>query len=700
MSIKLNQIWHSQRFRSWSIVILIFLIAFLLRVVYPISRPLVWSDRAVHFSNAILEQDWPTTFQRYHPGVTIMWLSGIALQIFSRANGGLTADQLLGVAATKPGTLVDALQASVIPVALVIAACIALTYPLLRRLAGHRIALVGALLLAIDPFYIGYSKVIHPDALLSTFMLLSVLFILLYIKEDRWPMLIFSGLFAGLSFLSKSPSVFLLPYTGLVLTAALLARWHRSRQEGNRRPWLDGLWFAIRTFLIWGAAAAVIYVILWPAMWVKPVNTMVEVFNGLISHSGRPHKNPIFFNGRVWVTDPGIRYYLATIGWKTTAVTLPFILAAVLFAIARVRSPKSWPLWALLAYVFFFTIQMTLGQFKQLAYLLPAFPALDVIAAFGLVWTAEAVSRSRPFRRFRRLDVALISVALLLQFIITLSSYPYFSSQNNHLLGGTRVAQNILPLQDQGEGLEEAARFLNSLPYNQYETAQIYQRNAIVFQREFEGRTTAEISPFARYRVYDINPLMRELGDEEWKELWEQDRQTEPLYTVDVNGVTHVWIYGDPAEDPAAGGPSFDLGYQFGDHIRLNRARLSENTIRPGDPLLLMLNWESDGQISRDYTVFAHLLTAEGELVAQQDGMPLLGIRPTYTWREGEELEDPIIIRTEAGLPPGAYMLSVGMYDSETLERLPVFDQAGNRVPDDRLLFGQGQVTVAKGSGE
>ncbi len=692
MSVSTNQFWRSPTFRTAIILVIIFLIAFILRVIYPISRPLVWSDRAFHFIDAIIDGDFARTYQRYHPGVTIMWLSGIALQIFSLAKGGFTADQMLGVEPTKPGTLIDALQFSVIPVALVIAASIALLYVLLRRLAGPRIGFAGALLVALDPFYIGYSKVIHPDALLATFMLVSAMFLLLYVKEDRWLMLVLSGLFGGLSFLSKSPSLFLIPYTGLIIGASTVVRWHQGRSAQLERRWTDLFWYALRSLLIWAGVSVALYVLLWPVMWVRPLAALEEVVDGILHHRADPHRNPVFFNNQIWTTDPGVGFYLATILWKTTAITLPAILAGLVFAIRRYRLPESWPFWALFAYVFFFTIQMALSSFKQIAYILPVFPALSLLAGFGLIWLAEAIGRLRPFSHIRSLDVAIIGIALTLQAIIVLTSYPYFGARNNLLLGGTQVAKNILPQQDQGEGLEVAARFLNSLPHNQDEIAQIFPRSAIVFRREFEGRTTSEISPFARYRIYYYNQLVRELGDEEWHSQWEEDKKTDPLLVVDVGGIPQVWVYGDVPEDPAAGGPSFELDYQLGDHIRLNQAKLNQTNFRAGDPLVLVLYWESDGQIENDYTVFAHIIAADGTLAAQQDNIPLFGIRPTTTWRDQEEMEDPIFLRTDEALKPGSYQLSVGMYNGQTLQRLPVFDGQGNRVKEDRIIIGELQI--------
>ena len=45
-------------------------------------------------------------------------------------------------------------------------------------------------------------------------------------------------------------------------------------------------------------------------------------------------------------------------------------------------------------------------------------------------------------------------------------------------------------------------------------------------------------------------------------------------------------------------------------------------------------------------------------------------------------------------LLPGEYELSAGMYDTETIERLPVYDPAGNLVPEARVVLGTIRVTA------
>ena len=208
--------FDSAWFQRWAIPVLIFLLAFLPRAIYPVSRPTVWSDRAIRFSDAVLARDWPETYHSYHPGVTTMWLSAVGLRLFAWQRG-LSSDQLLGVEPTKPGTLDDAVTAGVVPMALVIALCIALSYVLLRRIASQKVAFVGSCLLALDPFHITYSKVLHVDALLATFMFTSALFLFNYVRRARWRELVLSGVFGGLAFLTKIPSLFLIPYTALIV---------------------------------------------------------------------------------------------------------------------------------------------------------------------------------------------------------------------------------------------------------------------------------------------------------------------------------------------------------------------------------------------------------------------------------------------------------------------------------------------------
>jgi hypothetical protein len=689
------------RRRAWVVAVLIFLLAFLPRAIYTVSWPMQWYSRAVRFGDALLAQDWAGTYQRYHPGVITMWLSGIGLRLFAWQRG-LSSDQLLGIAPTKPGTLNDAVVAGVIPLVFVIGLCIALTYPLLLRIGGRKVAFAGSCLLALDPFHITYSKVLHVDGLLATFMLVSVLFLLSYLHRARRRDLILSGVLAGLAFLSKSPSLFLVPYAALAAGTYRLLPFGPGATVGTgRQGGVRQLWVLIRVLLAWGGIAGTVFVVLWPAMWVEPFAVLRKVGERIVFHVETAHRNPVFFNRQVTLDDPGLPFYLATMAWKTTVVTLPMACVALVVASLRFRRGDRGRVVGLLAlYVIFFTVQMGLSARKELPYLLPVFPVLDVVAAFGLVQCADAIGRLRWLQERDWLPTAFVALALVLQAGVVLPHHPYYGTHHNTLLGGSRVAQRILPLQDQGEGLDLAAQYLNTLPRAQRASAALHRRSASIFRRNFVGRTSDISDPQASYRIYYVNQVVRHLDSEGWEEAWNADRQTTPLWSVAFDGVTYVWVYGAPPEEPAAGGPEYEVDYRLGEHIRLNRVRLSAETLVPGDTLTVVLIWESDGQIEGNYTVFCHLLSPSGELVAQRDGPPVYGVRPTPGWRAGEVIEDSYDIFLDGDLVPGAYELSVGMYDPETMERLAAYAADGERLPEDRIIVGSLWVEAPEPSDE
>jgi len=105
----------------------------------------------------------------------------------------------------------------------------------------------------------------------------------------------------------------------------------------------------------------------------------------------------------------------------------------------------------------------------------------------------------------------------------------------------------------------------------------------------------------------------------------------------------------------------------------------------------LTLYWRAVNRepLSTSYVVFTHLLTkGMDRLVAQHDAPPVQGQRSTTGWVQGEVIVDSHLLRWREHYA-GTCPIEVGLYDSFTGERLPVFDRAGNRLPHDRLLLDQ-----------
>ncbi|MCC7495877.1 MAG: hypothetical protein IT204_26225 [Fimbriimonadaceae bacterium] len=108
----------------------------------------------------------------------------------------------------------------------------------------------------------------------------------------------------------------------------------------------------------------------------------------------------------------------------------------------------------------------------------------------------------------------------------------------------------------------------------------------------------------------------------------------------------------------------------FANGLDLTGYRLLDPAPRPGETLHLTLYWTTRASVPESYTVFVHLLAADGFDVGGADGLPANGRRPTNAWAVGETVIDPHRLPLPAGLPPGEYALEVGLYRLETGERV------------------------------
>jgi hypothetical protein len=113
-------------------------------------------------------------------------------------------------------------------------------------------------------------------------------------------------------------------------------------------------------------------------------------------------------------------------------------------------------------------------------------------------------------------------------------------------------------------------------------------------------------------------------------------------------------------------------------------------SVPSGGVLHLTLNWRALVSPRESATIFIHLLDGSGQPVFVHDYTPLGGASPTYLWfpkwLPGQNFTDPYrLVLPE--LPPGDYLLEVGMYGMTSLRRFPVVDLEGN-LAGDRVILG------------
>ena len=157
-----------------------------------------------------------------------------------------------------------------------------------------------------------------------------------------------------------------------------------------------------------------------------------------------------------------------------------------------------------------------------------------------------------------------------------------------------------------------------------------------------------------------------------------------PLPILDAQGNSTMVVarLKQPPPETAVPVQAQPIGTIFGDGLVLSHA-VAPETVSLGEPLEFTLFWQVETAVAKDYTVFVHLLTPDGEFVAGQDAQPLSGLYPTSFWDEGEMVVDGR--SWFADVPPGEYQLQVGLYLLSTGQRLPA---SGSRSAlGDRVLL-------------
>ena len=118
-----------------------------------IDEAMFWLRRSGTFLNAVRAGNFAATAISTHPGVTTMWLGGAGL---------LLRDALSDSGLVAQTSFASALAIVRLPLALAHTAGVLLGYGLLRRLLPAATAVLAAALWALDPFVVGYSRMLQP----------------------------------------------------------------------------------------------------------------------------------------------------------------------------------------------------------------------------------------------------------------------------------------------------------------------------------------------------------------------------------------------------------------------------------------------------------------------------------------------------------------------------------------------------------
>jgi 4-amino-4-deoxy-L-arabinose transferase-like glycosyltransferase len=664
---------RESRWWDWGVRLGLFVLALVPRLLgrVPLSNTdeLLWIDRTINFWTALQKGDWASTLQSLHPGAVPPWGFGAVLNVrygLSQLQSWQAADALPMLDMTRTAALFPVFLTSL---------TVVVSYGWLARLAGRQIALLAAVLLALEPYYLAHSTLVHLDATVTSLMLLAALAWLVYLLDGgEWRFLAMSGVLTGLAIMTKIQAVYLLPFGVLAAGTAYLARVHGLWGTQSRRE-LTRLALAFAALIVF---MVVTMFVVWPVLWVDAAGVLATVIGRATGHLLDPHALPTFFMGQS-VSDPGVLYYALTLAFRLRPLTL--VLAALsvpLLALAWGRvSVKHRAALALgVAYPLFFFIQMSLGSQKMERYLLPMFPALVILAAVVLVAVLAWLTRNG----IRRMMLALILVSVVLLSVPWLRLAPHYSTYFNPLLGGGEEAMELFTVGG-GEGLDLAAAYLNDKPGA--EDTWVFSFYPQVFMHYFAGHTQSPrygtwggLPVAADYVVITSAQAQRGI----YRSTLEFFVPRQPEYTVRINDIEYAWVYRVPRREmPVAPPIQHPLDANFEHRVHL----IGYNVEPTQNELSLTLYWQLVVSMHNQLRVRLRLLDSTGGVCTEQSEPPWSGNAAVLSWPDGLAVQDEHTLPMPAGCLPGPYYLAVSLQerDEEGKERMLTLEgEAGTEV--------------------
>ena len=543
---------------------------------------------------------------------------------------------------------------------------VALAWGLGRRLFGIRAGLAAAALLAVSPFAVYYSQEARMYALLALWAALASVWIVTLALPDpstpstgsgqvRWfgPALYALATAAGLY------THYAYPFVMIAQAVALGLAWALSpgKRPLIRRP------RAVFAWVLANAAAIALF-----APWL-PI-----AVRQIVGWSVAPQDyalGPAVLDALRWV-----------VAGRTLALpeaALPLIAFAALAALGLAAAPAEGrrraliPL-ALLAVPFILLFAFKLYRESYLKFLLVCALPLALLAGRAIAAASTRIGIRSDRLRWTRPAAFVGSLCLVSATLVgslnNLYTNPAYARDDYR-----GIARAVLA------DLRPGDRVWFSGP-NQWEVYTYYDPDParvfpVPYRPASDAAADAALTPAAAgaSRIYALFYGEREADPESRYERWLAER----AYKAREEWVGNIRLASyaiNRSLAPAGPGAAWQGG------ISLASARIDLADVRAGDIIPLALTWTTSSTLAANLSVFVHLGLADGPPVAQNDGAPGAGFRPTTSWRPNESIIDQRGVLITPATPPGRYTLFVGLYDPATGQRLKLTTGA------DRLALG------------
>jgi 4-amino-4-deoxy-L-arabinose transferase-like glycosyltransferase len=424
-----------------------------------------WLIHSSNFYYALGQRDFEKTFYFYHPAVTTMWIITAGMLSYFPEYRGLgqgyiekfhVYDQIFASFNKNP---IELLKRSRLISVLINTLLLIFSFWLLRYLFGAFTAVFLTLLVALDPYFLGHSRLLNHEGMMSLFVLCSTLSAMIYFeKSQNWAFLLISAVSAGLALLTKSSSLVIVPFFCLMLAVNFFER----RQPRSILGYL-------KVFLIWMGAVCLTFFLLWPGMWVNPGKMLYEVFGNALSYTFQGARisvvgevNPAQFG----LEPSGVKVYLNYLLWGTTPVVWLGCLLAFLCLWIKDKevfdplAKKAVLYFGLMAVLFILLFSFARGR-NAPHYILTSYVFFDLVAGLGFIGGMRWLRGKLKFFDSKAASGAALLIILVLQGAGAIPEYPYYYTYSNPVYD---IFRDHNPNGGYGEGLEQAGKYLSQKP--------------------------------------------------------------------------------------------------------------------------------------------------------------------------------------------------------------------------------------------
>lgn len=263
-----------------------------------------WHKRSEQFILGLKSGDLRLTYQHYHPGVTLMWVVGVPVEILKQFTS-------VGHVYTSDNYIVFHTVAKLCLVSVNLLLALLAIY-LLARILGFSKAYIVIFILNTEPFFLGNAKVLHMDILFTSLLTLSLITGYVMSKEASKKNIVMCSIFTSLTVLTRSVGVGVYLFNIFLLLYVLFF---------NKKTIKSILSKVIQYNLL----TILFFFLLLPALWVSPIEVLDKMFTRSFEIGVEEGHPQIYFGEET--EDPGVFFYPITLLMKVS----PFLLTGVFF---------------------------------------------------------------------------------------------------------------------------------------------------------------------------------------------------------------------------------------------------------------------------------------------------------------------------------------------------------------------------------